>query len=613
MKTLSKVAILSVLIGSACAAPTTTTNEATDVQTTRSDELNDFFESVFQAGLARSPQRQNNLGIKGDYDRWDDNSPEQAEREFQISKADLKRMRAEFGDDELESSAALSYQLFEFESEDEIAAYKWRLHSYPVNQMFGGHSSVISFLNNVHRIDNTQDAEGYIARLRGIGPLFEHLRANLSKRQAAGVLPPAFVFPMVIDDCQNIITGLPFANEADATDSVLLADFRKKVAEVTDLSSTQRESLIDSASAALLEVVGPAYQQLIALLQRQQMVATRDDGIWKLPNGAEYYAWQLKHHTSTDLSADEIHKLGLSEVNRIHAEMRTLMELVEYQDNLNEFFDYLRVDERFFYPNTDEGRARYLAEATKIIETMKGRLDELFITKPKSDLIVKAVEEYRAASAGKAFYNRGAPDGSRPGTYYANLHDMNAMPTYQMEALAYHEGIPGHHMQGSMAMELEDVPMFRRYGNYTSYGEGWGLYTEKLPKEMGFYEDPYSDFGRLAMELWRACRLVVDTGIHHLRWTREEAIDFLRTNTPNPEGDCINAIERYIVMPGQATAYSVGMLEILRLRAEAKAELGDHFDIREFHEVVLTNGAVPLPILGDLVKRWIAQRSQSMN
>jgi uncharacterized protein (DUF885 family) len=266
----------------------------------------------------------------------------------------------------------------------------------------------------------------------------------------------------------------------------------------------------------------------------------------------------------------------------------------------------MRTDQRFYYSNDQPGRERYLKKATELIETMKGRLDELFLTRPKSDLVVKRVEPFRERSAGKAFYQSPAIDGSRPGTYYANLFDMNSMPTYQMEALAYHEGIPGHHMQIAIAQELEGLPKFRKYGRFTAYVEGWGLYSEYIPKEMGFYPDPYSDFGRLAMELWRACRLVVDTGIHYKRWTREEGIDYYLTNTPNPKGDCIKMVERHIVMPGQATAYKIGMLKILELREKAKSELSDAFDNREFHDVVLTSGPVPLNVLEKMVDGYIA-------
>ena len=298
-------------------------------------------------------------------------------------------------------------------------------------------------------------------------------------------------------------------------------------------------------------------------------------------------------------------------MERIHEEMRGIMEEVGFEGTLQEFFVHMRNSEEFVYPNTEEGRKRYLDEATAYIDNMRGRLDELFIKKPKADLIVKAVEPFREKSAGKAFYQQPSMDGTRPGTYYANLYDMAAMPTYQVEALAYHEGIPGHHMQIAIQQELEGIPKFRRFGRYTAYSEGWGLYTEKLPKEIGLYKDPYSDFGRLAMELWRAVRLVVDTGIHDKKWTREEGIDFYVTNTPNAKSDAVKMVERHIVMPGQATAYKIGMNKILELREKAKSELGDKFDIREFHDVVLGSGPVPLNILEQFVNDYISETKSS--
>jgi len=335
--------------------------------------------------------------------------------------------------------------------------------------------------------------------------------------------------------------------------------------------------------------------------------ASDDDGAWKLPDGGKYYALQLEAMTTTAMSADEIHELGLSEVARIHGEMDSIRRKVGFEGDLGDFFVYMRTDPdgKFTYANDDEGRDAYLAEATRIIDTMRGRLPELFNTFPKAELIVKRVEPFREKAAGKAFYQRPAPDGSRPGIYYANLFNMNDMPTYQMEALAYHEGIPGHHMQLAIMQELQGVPAFRRFGGFTAYSEGWGLYSEYIPKEMGFYADPYSDFGRLAMELWRAARLVVDTGLHSKKWTSQEAVDYLLANTPNPEGDCVKAIERYIVMPGQATAYKIGMNKILQLRRRAEEALGDAFDVREFHDVVLKDGAVPLAILEEKVDAWI--------
>ncbi|MEM6653850.1 MAG: DUF885 domain-containing protein, partial [Pseudomonadota bacterium] len=346
--------------------------------------------------------------------------------------------------------------------------------------------------------------------------------------------------------------------------------------------------------------------ELIEWVSADRANAGLDDGAWKHPDGEAFYRDRLWQMTTTDMTADEIHTLGLNEVDRIHHEMRAIMRQVGFQGSLQDFFDFTRTDPQFFKPNTDQGRAEYLAEATAMIDTMRTELPSVFNTFPRAEMVVKAVEPFREKAAGKAFYQRPAPDGSRPGVYYANLYRMQDMPLYQMEALAYHEGIPGHHMQLAISQELQGIPKFRKYGGYTAYTEGWGLYSEFLPKEMGFYQDPYSDFGRLAMELWRAARLVVDTGLHAKRWTRQDAIDYLLENTPNPEGDCRKAIERYIVMPGQATAYKIGMIKILDLREHARTRLGDAFDIRDFHDVVLKDGPVPLQILEENVEAWIS-------
>jgi uncharacterized protein (DUF885 family) len=278
---------------------------------------------------------------------------------------------------------------------------------------------------------------------------------------------------------------------------------------------------------------------------------------------------------------------------------------VKFEGSLQTFFLFMRNDDQFYYTNTDEGRQRYMTEAKDFIDKMEAKLPEYFGLTPKARMVVKRVEAFREQSAGKAFYQSPSKDGSRPGTYYANLFDMRSMPTYQMEALAYHEGIPGHHMQRAIAQELEGIPEFQKYVTFTAYTEGWGLYTEELGKDMGFYADPYSDFGRLAMELWRACRLVVDTGLHEMQWSREKAIQYLIDNTPNPEADSVKAIERYIAMPGQATAYMIGKLKIMELRDRAQTELGDKFDYRDFHDTILKDGPVPLTVLEESVNKWI--------
>ena len=521
-----------------------------------------------------------------------------------ISLESLAKLKREFDFDALDPQTQLSWRLYEAEVENNAEGFRYRLLNYPVNQMYGWHTSVPTFLMNVHRVDNVADAEAYIARLNGVPAQADQVILNLQKRAAIGVVAPKFVFPLVLDACRKVMEGQPF--DESGNDSALLADFTKKVTALKDVDAATRERLLGEAKKALLDSFKPAYEKLIAFLQEQEKTATDDVGAWRFPDGRDFYEYALQRTTTTNMSADEIHALGLKEVARIQGEMKAVMQKVKFKGDLQAFFKFMRTDPQFYLPDTEEGKAEYLARATKIIDTMRSRLDELFQTKPKADVVVKAVEKFREKSAGKAFYQRPTPDGSRPGMFYVNLSDMKTTPTYELEGLAYHEGIPGHHMQIAIAQELAGLPKFRTLGSrYTAFTEGWGLYTERIPKEMGLYQDPYSDFGRLALELWRAARLVVDTGIHHKQWTRQQAIDYLIKNTPNAEEDCVEAINRYIVSPSQATAYKIGMLKILDLREKAKKALGAKFDIRQFHDVVLTNGPVPLDVLEELVDRWI--------
>ena len=569
------------------------------------DRINAFFEEMFQEELAAKPMDQTELGLRENYDKWNDFSEAGRKADLLRDKRALGRLWTEFDYDALGRQAKVSYRLFEKRCQDAIEEHEWYYYDYPVNQMFGMHTWLVSFLMNMHQIEDVADAQAYIKRLATIDEPIEQVILTMRECEKRGVVPPRFVFDHVLRDCRNILSGAPFSE--DESSSSIFTDFLGKL-DGLELDTEQKNTLVDEAIKAMSGSMQPAYEALIDELERQQAIATEDDGCWKFPEGAAFYTWSLQQRTTTNLSAAEIHALGLSEVARIHGEMEAIREQVGFEGDLPAFFEHLRVDSKFYYPDTDEGRAAYLAEAKRIVDGMTARLDEFFITKPKAEMIVKAVEPYRERSAGKAFYQSGAPDGSRPGVYYANLYDMGAMPIYQMEALAYHEGTPGHHMQVSIAQELEGIPQFRQHTFHTAYGEGWALYTEHFPKEFGFYEDPYSDFGRLAMQLWRACRLVVDTGLHHLRWTRQEAIDYLMRNTPNPESDCVKAIERYIVMPGQATAYQIGMLRILELRERARTELGDAFSIAEFHDVLLTNGSVPLSMLEEFVDEWIASK-----
>ncbi|NVK23750.1 MAG: DUF885 domain-containing protein [Gammaproteobacteria bacterium] len=610
MKLKATAFVIAMALGLTACGQAPTSTDATPVTATaeqiksESEKANQMFEDMFMEGVMRSPIYQTYMAIKKDYGKWDDISEERAAEDLAIAKANLEKLK-EIDVNKLDAQTKLSYQLMEQQLQDQIANYKWRYHDYPVNQMFGLHSMVPSLLINQHTISEVSDAEAYISRLSSVDTLFSELEKALNKRHEMGITPPKFVFPYVISDSENIIKGAPFEGEGDST---LLADFKRKV-NALDIEETKKQALINDAKDALINVVKPAYEGLVAVLKDLESKADTKDGAWKFPDGEAFFNNALKNTTTTNMTADDIHKVGLSEVDRIHSEMRAIMKKVGFEGELQEFFEFMRTDEQFYYPTTEEGKQRYMDEAVALIDNMKSRLDELFIVKPKADMIVKAVEPFREKSAGKAFYQQPAPDGSRPGIYYANLYDMNNMPTYQMEALAYHEGIPGHHMQIAIAQELEGIPKFRKFGRYTAYIEGWGLYSEMIPKEIGLYEDPYSDFGRLAMELWRACRLVVDTGIHAKKWTREQGIAYYVNNTPNPESDAVKMVERHIVMPSQATAYKIGMLKIIELREMAKGKLGDKFSIQEFHDVVLKNGAVPLNVLEDLVNDWIVSKA----
>lgn len=574
----------------------------TSAETTETARLNAWFEEVYEAGVARSPVTQTFLGRKTDYDQWSDVSPEFAEEGIAITEANLARMRSEFDYDALDESAQISWRMFERNAERAIESRRWQDHGYIFTPRAGPHSFVPSFLIGQHRVADVSDAEAYIARLNSVDGYLDQSMANARRAFDMGIRTARWTYPPMIATAQNVISGHPF--DDSGTDSPIMADFRNKVADL-DLPEDEHQRLIADAEAAMVSVLQPAYERMIAMFGEMEAQAGDDDGVWTMPDGGEYYAYLLRGYTTTDMTPEEIHNLGLAEVDRIHGEMRDIMAEVGFEGSLQDFFEFMRTDEQFYYPNTDEGRAAYLADATTIIDNMREALPAFFNTFPQADMEVVRVEPFREASAGKAFYNRPSEDGSRPGRYYANLRDMAEMPTYQMEALAYHEGIPGHHMQLAIMQELQGVPAFRRFGGVTAYTEGWGLYTEYLPLEMGFYDDQYSNFGRLAMELWRAGRLVVDPGIHHYRWTRQEAVDYLAENTPNPQGDIVGAIDRYIMIPGQATAYKIGMNEIIRLRSEAQAALGDDFTMGGFHDVVLTQGAVPLNILEERVYAWV--------
>lgn len=602
--------IAAVLLGLSACSPATDTNTTSSTQPatesaavqSESERLGAFFDRIFEENLKRSPLMQSYLGKKWDYDKWDDISEQEMDKRITTAKNRLEELKT-FNTEELSEQEQLSIRLLALSIERELANDEFRHHRYIVHQFRAAHTQVPSFLINIHRVSSKEDAQDYISRLDKVSTYFDQVIAQMKLREKAGVFPPAWSYEQMITASQNVISGAPF--DLSDTPSTLWADFQEKVNGL-DLDEAEKNTLLEEAKAALVTSVKPAYEKLIDELAHQKTLTPEGDGVWRLPNGEAWYQNRLNWFTTTELTAEEVHQIGLENVERIHNAMRDIMEQVNFKGDLQAFFTFMREDEQFYLPETPEGRQQYLDEAKAAIDTMRETIPEYFGILPEAPMIVKRVEAFREQSAGKAFYQSPAQDGSRPGIYYANLYDMDAMPTYQLEALAYHEGIPGHHMQRAIAQELEGVPQVQKFLSFTAYTEGWGLYTEELAKDMGFYKDPYSDFGRLAMELWRACRLVVDTGIHAKKWSREEAVDYLVKNTPNAKYDAQKAIERYIAMPGQATAYMIGKLKIMELRERAMNALGDKFSWAGFHDEVLKYGPVPLSILEENVDKWIA-------
>lgn len=596
--------LLSACLGSGADIP-----QREELVAQESERLNDWFKARYEESLARSPMSRTYLGMTDGMDKLDDVSQTAIDEEMALVESWLNEMRRDFDVDRLDEQTRLSYRLFEVDIEDQLATHAVSGNDYVFSHMSGPHTGLPSFLINYGKVEDVKGAEDYISRLRAVKTYLGQAQARAEAQFENGVSMPKFVYAKVSDASRNVISGAPFE---DGEDSPLWSDIQSKINKL-DTTDERKEALLADAKDALLTSVQPAYISLISMFDQQAGTATSDDGAWKLDGGEDYYTVRLKHYTTTDLTADEIHEIGLREVARIQDEMRDIMKRVEFDGTLKEFFTFLRTDTQFTFPNTDEGRDAYMAEATDIIDDMRGRLDSLFITKPKADMVVKRVEPFREDTAFGAFYNSPALDGSRPGTYYINLKDMADQPKFLMQALAYHEGIPGHHMQIAIAQELQGLPKFRTLGGHTAFIEGWALYSEAIPKEIGLYTDPYKEFGQLGMEIFRAARLVVDTGIHSKKWNREKAVQYYLDNIPNPEGDVRAEIDRYIVWPGQATAYMIGKLKFEELRTKAETELGEDFDIRQFHDTVIANGSVPLNILEELVDDYIVTTKSETN
>ena len=592
-------------------ATVTSSESARDVED-ESVRINTWFEEQYEEELAFSPIQQTFLGVTENNNKIDDFSLEAQLEQLNWKRESVAEMRSSFDYEQLNADAKISYDLWEYQLAAIEAASQFRINGYVFEQMNAIHSFFPQLLIAFHTVEDVDDMQAYVARIEATEVALDQLITLSQEAAAAGVRPPRFAFESVIDSAGQIITGAPFTV---GDDSAIWADAQDKIAtlrEAETINQAQADALADAARAALLDHWQPAYERLIAW-QQEDIVNTSEisQGVGALPDGEAYYNERLANQTTTDLTADEIHQIGLDEVARLKAEMELIKNSVGFDGDLRAFFTMLRDskdDQRHYYPDTDEGRQAYIDDAKAAIENIKAELATYFGILPKADLEVRRVEPFREQPGAAQHYFPGTPDGSRPGIYYAHLSDMTAMPKGELEVIAYHEGLPGHHMQIAIQQELESVPTFRTQAGFTAYSEGWGLYSELLAKEMeGTYTDPYSDFGRLGSEIWRAIRLVLDTGLHAKGWTEEQAVQYFLDNSAITEAQARSEVQRYIVLPGQATSYKIGMLKILELREKAEQALGDKFDIRGFHDAVLGGGAVPLSVLETMVDQWIAR------
>lgn len=581
---------------------------------TESDRLNRWFETRYEEALFRSPLALTMLGRRDRYDEIDDFSEAAADERLHWRARTVEDLRANFDYTLLTDDAKISYDIWSYQYEAAKALAAYRRHEYLFSQMNGAHARLPTLLISQHRVESESDMRAYAARVgelaRAIDQLLE--RARLSANE--GIRPPRFAYEAVIEESKKLLGGHPFDVESDR-DSPIWADANRKIGVLLDTSSIDDElagELRALTKKQLLESFGPAYRRLIAWAHTEiEFADPIARGVSALPDGTAYYEAKLAHATTTAMTAAEIHEIGLKEVARIRTEMEAVKQLTGFRGSLQEFFTFVRTDEQFFYSNDDTGRQAYLDDSTAYLDHIRSRLPDFFGLLPKTDLVVRRVESFREQDGAPQHYYGGTPDGSRPGVYYAHLSDMKSMSKVEMEAIAYHEGNPGHHMQVSIALERTEIPLFRRRAFFNSYGEGWGLYAESLAKEMGAYQSPYTEFGRLLTEMWRAIRLVVDTGIHSKGWTEERAIAFFRANSALSAEQIRAEVRRYFVWPGQATSYKIGMLKIQELRTRANEELGTEFDIRRFHDTILGGGMMPLWMLERSVDEWIRRSKGS--
>lgn len=571
-----------------------------------------FYDRTFVKIALQSPETITQLGIPVLYDltkdKLDDVSDARLWKNFKQSKMDYATLLSY---DFASQSPAnqLNTKTLRTYLKNGIDGEPFFYHDYPVNQFNGIQSDLPTLLINSHKLRNKSDIKAYISRLKGFDNKFNQVLEGLKKREQKGIIPPKFVIKRVLDEMKGFIgTGVE--------KNVLFTNFTQKAAAINGLSEEEKSAYAQQVAQTIHTSVFKAYQNLIDYHELLYTKANPDDGVWKLPDGDAYYRYLLKVNTTTDLSPEEVYQIGLSEVDRIEKEMWTILKSEGYTDTtktIGAIIQDLSKEERFLFPESDSGRTMVLAEYQRIIDEANKDLDPAFDMRPKASLRVERVPEFAETGAAKGRSIAPSMDGSKGGVFVTNLRQVAEHPKYSMKTLAYHEGIPGHHFQRGIQMELNGLPIFRKVVPFTGYIEGWALYAEQLAYELGFYNnDPYGNLGRLQAEMWRASRLIVDAGIHYKKWTREEAIKYMVDHTGISDSEMTSEVERYIVTPGQACAYKIGMMKIIELREKTKQALGPKFDLREFHRVVLENGAVPLDVLAEIVENYIRTKQSKM-
>ena len=558
-------------------------------------KLHALFDEDWQWNLQQYPESATLLGDNRYNDRVTDYSFDAIERRKAHEREMLDRAQ-KIDRSQLAGQDAISYDLFLRDKKLNVEGGRFPIEYMPIDQMNGVQISFGQLAGSTP-FRNDKDYDDYVARLaafsRQIDQLIGLMRRGIETKWVPAAVPlrsvPAQIEGQIADDPTKSPLFGPFARFPQ------------------DVSPGDRARLVDSGKKVIAGSLTPALKKLDSFFKETYLPACRKDiGASALPDGDAFYQYSIRRHTTTSLTAKEIHEIGKREVARIHKEMEARVQQVGFKGSFQDFLTFLRTDSRFYYSRADELVAGY----SYIAKQADGKLPDLFAELPRTPYGVKVIPDYEAPAQTTAYYQPGAADGSRAGFYMINTYKLDTRPKYEMEALTLHESVPGHHLQIARSQELKGLPDFRRNAGYTAYIEGWGLYAESLGTEMGFYTDPYSKFGQLTYEMWRACRLVVDTGMHAFGWSRQQAIDFMKENTAKTENDIIVEVDRYIVWPGQALAYKMGELKIKELRAKARRELGARFDVRRFHNAVLDDGPLPLDLLESRMNEWIAEQKR---